>query len=117
MLKFQCLDLPFEVRTEILNEILNQANRILPGNTGTVSLAILDDVRMRELNSAYRGIDATTDVLSFHYYEDFTDRKEDEVVGEIVFSETKIANQALEFHHSIEIEFYRLAVHGLIHIL
>lgn len=117
MLKFQCLDLPFDVRTDILEAILDQLHHILPGNSGTISLSILDDARMRELNKEYRGLDSVTDVLSFHYYEDFTEQDPEETVAEIVFSNTKIEEQAREYSHTPEIEFYRLTVHGLVHIL
>jgi probable rRNA maturation factor len=117
MLKFQCLDLPFAVRTDILEAILVSINKLLPGNFGTITLSILDDERMRELNREYRGVDSVTDVLSFHYYEDFSKCNPEETVGEIVFSLTKIEDQSREFHHATEVEFYRLAVHGLVHIL
>ena len=72
---------------------------------------------MQELNREYRGIDSNTDVLSFHYFEDFSDKASDEIVGEIVFSESKLLSQAEEFSHSLEDELYRLVVHGTIHIL
>ena len=41
--------------------------RLLPDDTppGQISLLIADDHAVRELNSRYRGIDQTTDVLSF----------------------------------------------------
>lgn len=39
------------------------------------------------------------------------------MVGEIVFSASRIAQQAQEFGHSEEHECYRLLVHGIFHIL
>ena len=36
-----------------------------PGSAGQVSLLITDDAAVRELNREYRGLDETTDVLSF----------------------------------------------------
>lgn len=117
MLKFQCLDLPFAVKVDILDAILGELDELLPGNFGTITLSVLDDERMRELNRDYRGVDSVTDVLSFHYYEDFSRLSPEEIAWEIVFSLTKIKDQASEYHHSIEVEFYRLAVHGLVHIL
>jgi ssRNA-specific RNase YbeY (16S rRNA maturation enzyme) len=35
----------------------------------------LDDVSIKNLNNKYRKINQTTDVLSFHYFEDFTQLK------------------------------------------
>lgn len=117
MFQFQCVDVPFETRSEILNTALETVNGLVPEHHGIITLAVIDDERMRELNLAYRNIDATTDVLSFHYFDDFSKCKADEVVGEIVFSESRLQSQANDFHHGIETEFYRLAVHGLVHIL
>ena len=46
---------------------------------GTVNIAFLSDDEIQELNKNYRNIDKTTDVLSFHYFEDFSDLKSDEI--------------------------------------
>ncbi len=72
---------------------------------------------MQELNLQYRGINATTDVLSFHYFEDFANCSATDIVGEIVFSSSRLMSQAEEYGYSIEDELYRLTVHGVLHIL
>ena len=114
------LDFPssFSIDSDTLATIAGSAERLVkkPQN-GIVHLAILDDERMRELNLGYRGIDATTDVLSFHYFDDFGDVPADEVAGEIVFSLSRIVSQAEEYGHSEKEELVRLAVHGILHIL
>lgn len=56
-------------------------------------------------------------MLSFHYYDAFDQVSDEEIVGEIVFSPTRLAAQASEYEHSIQDEFARLAVHGVFHIL
>ncbi len=117
MFQFHCLNLPFETQSEILNTALETVNTLVSEHYGIITLAVIDDERMRELNLMYRNVDDTTDVLSFHYFDDFSNCKPDEVVGEIVFSESRLQSQARDFHHSIDTEFYRLAVHGLVHIL
>lgn len=122
MFQYQCLELPFAPREDILKAIATKVARLVDEfygekHGGTVSLAVIDDARMQELNATYRNMDKTTDVLSFHYYDDFSDCQPDDVAGEIVFSETKLPAQAAEFGHSVEEEFYRLTVHGTIHIL
>jgi ssRNA-specific RNase YbeY (16S rRNA maturation enzyme) len=38
----------------------------------------LDDDSIKNLNKNYRNIDKTTDVLSFHYFEDFSNIDENE---------------------------------------
>ncbi len=117
MFRFQCLGLPFEPRSEVLEAIAEAMASRLTEHHGNVTLAVLDDGRMRELNREYRQIDSTTDVLSFHYFEDFSECPPDETVGEIVFSESRLVSQAEEYGHTAEVEFYRLTVHGILHIL
>lgn len=122
MFHYQCLELPFVPREDILGAIAAKIQRLMQDHYdevhhGLVSLAVIDDARMQELNATYRNMDRTTDVLSFHYYDSFSTCKDDDVAGEIVFSETKLPAQAAEFEHGIEEEFYRLTVHGTIHIL
>jgi probable rRNA maturation factor len=84
---------------------------------GTLNFAFLSDAEIQALNHEYRGIDATTDVLSFHYFEDFSEVNDDEVVGECIFSEAKILTQATEHGHSPRQEFEILAIHSILHIL
>lgn len=117
MFQIQCVDFPFELKAEILYTITETIGQLVDIHQGIISTMIIDDVRMQELNKMYRKIDATTDVLSFHYFDDFVECSPDEIVGEIVFSESRLKNQAVEFWHSIEEECYRLMVHGIIHIL
>ena len=40
---------------------------------GILNIAFLPDEEIQILNREYRGIDKTTDVLSFHYFDDFSD--------------------------------------------
>jgi probable rRNA maturation factor len=77
----------------------------------------LSDDEIQELNKMHRGIDKTTDVLSFHYFEDFTDLKDDEIAGEIIMSETKILSQAKEYGNTSEAEFAKLLIHSTLHLL
>lgn len=81
-----------------------------------VTLRLTDDQEMRELNHRYRGIDQTTDVLSF--YEGFTDPETGRLyLGDIVISVDKVQQQAPENHHTTEVECAFLAIHGTLHLL
>lgn len=84
---------------------------------GTVNIAFLDDEEIRELNKTHRGIDRTTDVLSFHYFEDFSGLKTEEISGEIIMSEAKILSQAEEYGNTSEAEFAKLLIHSTLHLL
>jgi len=87
-----------------------------------VSLTLVDDARIWELNREYRGVDRPTDVLSFALTESGDDEPEivgysDDVLGDIVISVDRALAQAEEFGHSLEREIVYLAVHGTLHLL
>jgi ssRNA-specific RNase YbeY (16S rRNA maturation enzyme) len=49
------------------------------------------------LNKDYRNIDKATDVLSFHYFDDFSDLNPEDIAGELIFCEEKIVTQGDEY--------------------
>lgn len=85
-----------------------------------VSLLLVDDNRIHELNRDYRGVDRPTDVLSFAL-QDETDEPEsefeDEMLGDIIISVQRAREQAEEYGHSLAREIVYLAVHGTLHLL
>jgi probable rRNA maturation factor len=74
----------------------------------TVSLVFIGDAVMRNLNRRYRGLDKTTDVLSF--------AGDDDLLGEIVISPAQIKRQAKENSNTFEQELVFIFVHGLLHL-
>lgn len=81
---------------------------------GEVSLAFIGDATMRRMNRDYRGVDETTDVLSFSYLDE---PHAGGVLGEIFVSPTVAARQASEEGHETAEEIVRVALHGLLHVL
>lgn len=81
-----------------------------------VSVTIVDNERIRELNNEFRNIDRETDVLSFPM-EDEDDGMENVVLGDIVISLEKAEQQAKEYGHSLEREIAFLCVHSVLHLL
>ena len=71
---------------------------------------------MHEMNRDYRGIDRTTDVLSFALEDEgkFEDFRE---LGDIFVSIPKMKAQAKEYGHSEKRELSFLVCHGLLHLL
>lgn len=78
-----------------------------------LSLVFVDDERMRETNLAYRGLDSSTDVLSFEAEED----EEGLVSGEIIIAVPTAERQAQTAGHALEQELTWLFAHGLLHVL
>lgn len=85
------------------------------GRTGSVNIIMVGDRRMRTLNSAFRRVDSTTDVLSFCY-----DAEEGEkpppLIGEIFISVPQAAKRARATGHELSDEILFLASHGLLHV-
>lgn len=86
-----------------------------------VSVTIVDNERICELNSEYRGIDRETDVLSFPLGGDEgfeVDPDTDAILlGDIVLSLEKAQSQAEEYGHSFRREVAFLITHSLFHLL
>lgn len=117
-------DSPFPLNSEICTGILSAIAELpeIATNSalkcqGVLNVAFVDDAIMQMYNREYRQIDATTDVLSFHYFENFSDCGKDDTAGEILLSESKIRTQSQEYNHSTEIETYKLLLHSVLHIL
>ncbi len=86
-----------------------------------ISVTFADNEGIRAINREYRKIDAPTDVLSFPQY-DFADGSEPEdepvvVLGDIVLSLERAAEQAEEFGHGFAREIAFLCVHSTLHLL
>jgi probable rRNA maturation factor len=77
-----------------------------------VTVALVGDARMRGLNRTFRGMDRTTDVLSFPSGEpDGGD------LGEIAIAVGVARRQASAQGHALGVELRILALHGLLHLL
>ncbi|MBF8808328.1 MAG: rRNA maturation RNase YbeY [Enterococcus lacertideformus] len=97
----------------------------LPEET-EMSVTFMDNVAIQEINRVYRGKDMPTDVISFA----LEDEGEDEVpiifenddnpmprvLGDIMISTERAAEQSQEYGHSYDRELGFLAVHGFLHI-
>ncbi len=92
------------------------------GGKCEVSVTFTDNEGIRALNKEYRNIDAPTDVLSFpqiDFEADGINRQgnEKKILGDIVLSVDRIAEQAAELSHSFEHETAFLCVHSMLHLL
>ena len=97
-------------------EICLQEEEIDP--KAEICLMFVDNEQIREMNSAYRDKDSATDVLSFPMYEadEAIEDEEEILLGDIVISLERAAEQAEEYGHSLEREVMYLLVHGLLHL-
>lgn len=82
-----------------------------------LNIVFLNKKSVQELNKNHRNIDKATDVLSFHYFDDFSMVKSDDTAGEIILCEEIIKSQWKEHWLWDSGEFYKLLIHSVIHIL
>jgi len=106
-----------------------------PGRAVALSLAIVSDETIRDLNGRYRGLDEVTDVLSFspdhpgpwegepspardtNGSEPFVLPPDQGVLlGEVVIAYPQAARQAKAAGHSVRDEVALLTVHGVLHL-
>ena len=76
-----------------------------------VSVTLLDDARIREMNSLYLERDHPTDVIAFSL------GGPEDVLGDVYIGHEQAARQADEYGETLATELLRLAIHGTLHIL
>lgn len=88
-----------------------------------LSITIVRDAEIKELNKTHRGIDEPTDVISFEMQDQLDDvplavqEQVGHMLGDIIISIDRAYEQANEYNHSIEREVGFLVVHGFLHLL
>jgi len=97
-----------------------------------VAVYITDDMEMRSINQKYRGVDRTTDVLSFPindlekplrdamnegFKPEYNMEDGSMALGDIVISLPRAERQAEQYMHSLKREFKFLIIHGMLHLL
>ncbi|ASB88319.1 rRNA maturation RNase YbeY [Bacillus sonorensis] len=88
-----------------------------------VSVTVVTNEEIQQINKEYRGKDYPTDVISFALEEDGEGEVEiigadmPPVLGDIIISADKAKEQAEEYGHSLMRELGFLSVHGFLHLL
>ncbi|HCW05539.1 MAG: rRNA maturation RNase YbeY [Clostridiales bacterium] len=99
-----------------------------------VSVLLVDNEEIKDINRKYREIDKVTDVLSFplldypqgkvfkevyennNFHESMLDQGEI-VLGDIVLSLEKAKEQSIEYGHTFKREISYLIIHSILHLL
>lgn len=88
-----------------------------------ISISIVDDAEIQQINRQFRGIDRPTDVLSFPQLtfaegEKMERNENGEVMlGDIIISLERAKAQAEEYGHSLKREIAFLTAHSMLHLL
>lgn len=109
-----------EQNEAVIRRVCDEVGRVYgPEELWEMSVLLCDNKRIHELNREYRHIDRPTDVLSFALNEgdEVNGEAESQLLGDLVISLERTAEQAKEYGHPFERELAYLTVHGCLHIL
>jgi len=98
-----------QLDTEAWSTFATEALTAIGRSESSATIAFVSDKRIRELNRQFRGIDKTTDVLSFP-------AEEESNLGDVAVSVETAAIQAKENGLSFDDEIAQLILHGLLHL-
>jgi probable rRNA maturation factor len=86
---------------------------------GDVSIAIVGDRKMKALNKQYRGLDKTTNVLSFPQAEGERAVQPEGIMkfGDIVISYPQVIREAARDDMLVDDKVDQLIEHGMLHLL
>ncbi|MHA8111181.1 rRNA maturation RNase YbeY [Lactobacillaceae bacterium Melli_B4] len=114
-----------EKDVQLIKDVLEYAGNYLELRPDTeMSVTLVNNDRIKEINREYRGVDRATDVISFAIEDGDDDIKMSpemlaaipENLGDIFVSIDKVAEQAEFLGHSYERELGFLVVHGFLHL-
>jgi probable rRNA maturation factor len=84
------------------------------GAAGRVTIALVSDRQMAQLNGRFRRKHVATDVLSFPSGDNINSSNE---LGDLAIARGVARRQARAFGHPLQVELRILALHGLLHLL
>ncbi len=107
--------------TALVRSIISAEPALAPARYA-IGLHLVDDATIRALNAEHRGQDVPTDVLSFPLIDpdgvDFVvPPGQPTNLGDVVVSQPRAVEQAVEFGHSTDREIGYLVAHGVLHVL
>jgi len=94
---------------EDFKNIITKATEMEGYDGGEISIAFVNNEKIKELNNKFRNINEETDVLSFPM--------DEEILGDIIISAEKALTQSKDYGHSFKREICYLVTHGILHLL
>lgn len=101
-----------------IEALLKKSVKFLNIENAVFNVIIIDDSKIHEINREYRGVDRSTDVISFA----LEDAKDNinvpaRILGDIYISIDTARRQAYEYYNTEKEEIRFLVIHGLLHLL
>lgn len=106
------------VNQDILEEILHLIEAGENVTFQLVELVYVDEEEIVKINQKYLARDYVTDIISFNYddEDETTDSSKKKIEGTLYCCAPRIEEQSREIESDPELEFYRIFVHGLLHL-
>jgi probable rRNA maturation factor len=105
-----------KIDTRNLRSFIQAVTAEVGPESGSATVALVDDRRMRALNRLFRGLDRATDVLAFPAGPSVAP-DDDGYLGDIVISVETAREQAQRRKSTLPRELSVLALHGYLHLL
>ncbi|MBC8413272.1 MAG: rRNA maturation RNase YbeY [Nitrospira sp.] len=102
---------------EIILTLSNQILKHLNQSDSELSVLLVGNKKMQQLNSMYRGKNKPTDVLSFPADIPVHNAESDIILGDIVICIPRAEAQAEEYGWEFYEEISRLLIHGTLHLM
>jgi probable rRNA maturation factor len=106
-----------KVDTSRLRRSLKRLQRELGCGDSEISLLLVDDDQIQEINRKYLQRDRSTNVISFSMKDGSFNHIHPEILGDIILSTETAARDALIGHLDFMDEVEFLLIHGLLHLI
>ena len=117
----KAIKLPTGIRLLVRKSCIATLNEEIFPDNAEVNVTFVDDNEIKKMNTEFRNIEASTDVLSFPLgadgVYDLNPETDNKMLGDIVISVEHAFTQASLYGHSIEREISFLTVHSMLHLL
>ncbi len=106
-----------EITKKFVKEIADKILQELNLDNVELSISLVDNKTIQNINREWRGKDRPTDVLSFPLDEDTPSGYKYRLLGDVIISLPYAKKQAEEIGLSYREEILRLLIHGILHLL
>ncbi len=111
-------DFDIPVKREDLQKIINRIEREERTPFSNIELVYVDEEQIIKINQEYLGKDYVTDIITFRYDDNETPTSTSSgIEGTLYCCAPRIAEQSREMGTSTDQEFYRIFIHGLLHLV
>ncbi|MCK4507329.1 MAG: rRNA maturation RNase YbeY [Desulfuromonadales bacterium] len=106
-----------KIRKILLRKVARKILSVSACPDAQLSILIVDDAQIQEVNRDYLGKDCPTNVISFAMQEGEGSGVQPDLLGDVVISAETAARDAGEAQTTFESELYFLLLHGILHLL